>query len=226
MLVRHLDYQLQIRQQPIAARACGYGERDRRVIDPPPILELQVVNSRNSRLDWEEMKYKFNVLHCTLWNEAGDAETPVVPDARRPTRQLMGNLVSSPAVAKDETGTDSCFFCFPDLSCRQPGNYRLCFVLVRIDPLDLAIGGTNPLLATVMSDVFTVYAAKDFPGMRPSSALTKALKAQGCNIQVKKGNGKRTARGKSPDDDDDDDERDDDRDDTSSKGRGKRRRNC
>ncbi|KAL9087613.1 MAG: hypothetical protein Q9165_006537 [Trypethelium subeluteriae] len=221
-LPRHLKYHLQIRQQPVAARACGYGERDRRVIDPPPILELRVTDSSSGRLDWEEMKYNLNVLHCTLWNEAGDAETPVVPDQRRPTRQLMGQVVSSPSVAKDENGTEGCFFCFPDLSCRQPGKYRLRFVLMRIDPLNLPVGGTNPLLAHIMSDVFTVYAAKDFPGMRPSSALTKALKAQGCNIQVKKGNEKRVGKGKSPDDDDDDG--DDDGDDSSSKGKGKRMR--
>jgi hypothetical protein len=30
--------------------------------------------------------------------------------------------------------------------------------------------------------------------MRPSSALTRALKLQGCNIQVKKGNEKAMAR--------------------------------
>ncbi|KAI9691445.1 MAG: hypothetical protein M1822_007516 [Bathelium mastoideum] len=207
---------------PIAARACGYGERDRRVIDPPPILELRVTDSLSGRLDWEEMKYNLNVLHCTLWNEAGDAETPVVPDQRRPTRQLMGQVVSSPAIAKDENGIDSCFFCFPDLSCRQPGRYRLRFVLMRIDPLNLPVGGTNPLLANSMSDIFTVYAAKDFPGMKPSSALTKALKAQGCNIQVKKGNEKRSGKGKTPEDDDD--EVFDDGDDTSSKGKGKRLR--
>lgn len=223
-LLRHLSYRLQIRQQPIAARACGYGERDRRVIDPPPILELRVVDSLNSRVDWEEMKYNLNVLHCTLWNEAGDAETAVVPDQRRPTRQLMGQVVSSPAVAKDENGVNGCFFCFPDLSCRQPGKYRLRFVLMRIDPFNMNVGGTNPLLANIMSDVFTVYAAKDFPGMRPSSALTKALKAQGCNIQVKKGNEKRAGKGKSPIDDDDDDG-DEDGDDLSSKGKGKRIRN-
>ena len=132
----------------------------------------------------------------------------------------MGQVVSSPAVVKDENGVSGCFFCFPDLSCRQPGKYRLRFVLMRIDPLNFHVGGTNPLLAHIMSDVFTVYAAKDFPGMRPSSALTRALKAQGCNIQVKKGNEKRAGKGKVPDDDDDED---DDGDDSSSKGKGKRK---
>ncbi|RDW81003.1 velvet factor family protein [Aspergillus mulundensis] len=33
-------YRLYIRQQPIAARACGAGDRDRRPVDPPPIIQL------------------------------------------------------------------------------------------------------------------------------------------------------------------------------------------
>ncbi|KAL4988618.1 velvet factor-domain-containing protein [Aspergillus falconensis] len=33
-------YRLFIRQQPIAARACGAGDRDRRPVDPPPIIQL------------------------------------------------------------------------------------------------------------------------------------------------------------------------------------------
>jgi hypothetical protein len=64
---------------------------------------------------------------------------------------------------------------------------------MRIDPMNLHVGGFSPILTDVLSDVFTVYTAKDFPGMRPSSALTRALKLQGCNIQVKKGNEKALA---------------------------------
>ncbi|KAL3475612.1 velvet factor-domain-containing protein [Aspergillus californicus] len=33
-------YHLMIRQQPIAARACGAGDRDRRPVDPPPIIQI------------------------------------------------------------------------------------------------------------------------------------------------------------------------------------------
>lgn len=105
----------------------------------------------------------------------------------------MGQLVASPSVAKDEHDVEGCFFCFPDLSCRTHGKYRLRFVLMRIDPHNLHVGGFSPILTDVLSDVFTVYTAKDFPGMRPSSALTRALKLQGCNIQVKKGNEKALA---------------------------------
>jgi hypothetical protein len=190
-----LQYELRVRQQPIAARACGFGERDRRVIDPPPIIQLLVKDPKTGIVDLDELRYSSNVVHCTLWNADGtNEETALVQPDRRTTRRLMGQLVASPSVAKDEHDVEGCFFCFPDLSCRTHGKYRLRFVLMRIDPTDLVVGGFSPILTEVLSDVFTVYTAKDFPGMRPSSALTRALKLQGCNIQVKKGNEKALAR--------------------------------
>jgi hypothetical protein len=190
-----LRYELKVRQQPIAARACGFGERDRRVIDPPPIIQLTVHDPKAGVVDLDELRYSLNVVHCTLWNADGTGEeTALVQPDRRSTRRLMGQLVASPSVAKDEHDVEGCFFCFPDLSCRTHGRYRLRFVLIRIDPANLHVGGVAPILTEVLSDVFTVYTAKDFPGMRPSSALTRALKLQGCNIQVKKGNEKALAR--------------------------------
>ncbi|KAJ4409838.1 hypothetical protein N0V91_002313 [Didymella pomorum] len=194
-----LSFELRVRQQPVAARACGFGERDRRVIDPPPIIQLLVTDPKTGIAEQEELRYSLNVVHCTLWNADGTSEeTALIQPDRRTTRRLMGQLVASPSVAKDEHDNEGCFFCFPDLSCRTHGRYRLRFVLMRIDPMNLHVGGSSPILTEVMSDVFTVYTAKDFPGMRPSSALTRALtralKLQGCNIQVKKGNEKALAR--------------------------------
>lgn len=191
----NLNYELRVRQQPIAARACGFGERDRRVIDPPPIIQLLVTDPKTGAAEQEELRYSLNVVHCTLWNAEGtNEETALIQPDRRTTRRLMGQLVASPSVAKDEHDVEGCFFCFPDLSCRTHGKYRLRFVLMRIDPMNLHVGGFSPILTEVLSDVFTVYTAKDFPGMQPSSALTRALKLQGCNIQVKKGNEKALAR--------------------------------
>ncbi|CAZ85414.1 unnamed protein product [Tuber melanosporum] len=174
-------YQIQVRQQPVAARACGFGERDRRVIDPPPIVQL-IINDSAGNSDPTEMRYPFNVVHCTLWSTDGQSdETALIGMDKRQTRRLMGTLVSSPF---------GCFFCFPDLSCRTHGKYRLRFVLMRLEPSDLQPEGYTPIITETLSDIFTVYTAKEFPGMRPSTSLTKALKRQGCAISVKKGNEK------------------------------------
>lgn len=42
---RSKKYKLILVQQPIRARCCGFGEKDRRPIDPPPILQLFIEKS-------------------------------------------------------------------------------------------------------------------------------------------------------------------------------------
>ena len=106
---------------------------------------------------------------------------------RPPQRRLMGTLVASPFFGRDEFGVEGCFFPFSDLSCRTTGKYRLKFVLVVLYPASMKTGDRLPFKATVLSDVFEVYPAKTFPGMVPSTELTKRLKEQGCLIAVKKG---------------------------------------
>ncbi|KAH9884545.1 velvet factor-domain-containing protein [Xylariomycetidae sp. FL2044] len=198
-------YRIRVRQQPAAARSCGFGERDRRVIDPPPIVQVFIEDPEASEEEIKmRLKHPFSVMHCTIWNEAGDQDCSAMPEDYRQQRRLMGTIVSSPFVGKDENNEDGCFFCFPDLSCRTPGSFRLRFSLVVLSPSSRP-GLRIPVSAVVMSDVFTVYNAKDFPGMRASTALTKRLKEQGCLISIKKGNDKGHTREESDDDEDDDD---------------------
>ncbi|KAI9675440.1 MAG: hypothetical protein M1817_001344 [Caeruleum heppii] len=194
---RPAPYEIRVRQQPLAARACGFGERDRRVIDPPPIVQLLERGRDPMAGVSTNLRYPFNVVHCTLWNERGTTdETALASPDRKVTRRLMGTLVSSPFVGLDEYDQEGCFFCFPDLSCRTNGRYRLRFVLMRIEAMEAMPGGYTPIITEVMTDVFTVFTAKDFPGMRASTALTKALKRQGCAISVKKGNERANAQTK------------------------------
>lgn len=178
---------LRVRQQPLAARACGFGERDRRVIDPPPIVQLEILNPTTGAPDLVESGHSMNVVHASLWNARGTVDvTNLVMPGQKSARRLMGTLVASATVAVDEHNEQGAFFAFPDLSCRSQGEYRLRFSFMRVDPSGAA-GAAAPVVAHVMSDVFTVYSAKDFPGMRPSTALTLALKRQGVAIQAKKG---------------------------------------
>lgn len=139
-----------------------------------------------------KMRYPFSVIHCELWNAELDREETAMPEIgeRPPQRRLMGTLVASPFVGRDEFGVEGCFFPFPDLSCRTTGKYRLKFVLVVLNLANMKTGDRLPFMATVLSDVFEVYPAKTFPGMVPSTELTKRLKEQGCLISVKKGHQK------------------------------------
>ncbi|KAI1460598.1 velvet factor-domain-containing protein [Annulohypoxylon moriforme] len=199
-------YKLKVRQQPVAARSCGFGERDRRVIDPPPIVQVFIEDPKASQDEIRaQLKFRFSVMHCTIWNETGDQDCSGMPDDFRQQRRLMGTIVSSPFVGFDEKNEEGCFFCFPDLSCRTPGTFRLRFSLVVLDPNSVP-GSKTPVCAVAMSEVFTVYNAKDFPGMRASTALTKRLKEQGCLISIKKGNERNHTREDSDDDEEDEDE--------------------
>ncbi|GAW21781.1 hypothetical protein ANO14919_113060 [Xylariales sp. No.14919] len=199
-------YRISIRQQPVAARSCGYGERDRRVIDPPPIIQMSIEDPTASEEDIRNrLTHSYSIMHCTIWNEAGDQDLSSMPEDYRTQRRLMGTVVSSPFAGNDENDEYGCFFCFPDLSCRTPGSFRLQFSFMVLDPLS-SPGHRTPVVAIVMSDVFTVYNAKDFPGMKASTALTKRLKEQGCLISIKKGNDRtRTREGSESEDDYDED---------------------
>ncbi|KAK4165365.1 velvet factor-domain-containing protein [Cladorrhinum sp. PSN259] len=183
------EYRISVRQQPYAARSCGFGERDRRVIDPPPIVQLTITDSSLSQEELgRRLRHQFSVVHCSIWDEQGQKDMSSMPEDFRQQRRLMGTLVASPFVGLDENGEEGCFFCFPDLSCRTPGVFRLKFALVVLDPAKMCTGEKSPIVATGMSEAFQVYNAKDFPGMKASTALTKRLKEQGCLISIKKGN--------------------------------------
>ncbi|RSL40633.1 Sexual development regulator velC [Fusarium duplospermum] len=181
-------YVLSIRQQPVAARSCGSGERDRRAIDPPPILQLRIegpglAEEESSKL----LRYSDYVMSCSIYDQSGTRDLSFMPEEYRQRRRLMGSVVGTSFVGQDEYGETGCFFCFPDLSCRTPGSFRLKFSLVEIDLAQARQTKHFPILAETMSDIFAVYLAKDFPGMQASTPLVKHLKEQGCVITIKKG---------------------------------------
>jgi hypothetical protein len=216
-----------MRQQPIAARACGFGERDRRVIDPPPILQMHVEDPSASDEEIRTLvRQPYSVVHCVLWDPNADQDDTAMPGTtdKRQQRRLMGTLVASPFVGTDEHGVEGCFFTFPDLSVRTPGTYSLKFSLVNLDPARMFVGSREKVRSVVWSSTFHVYNAKDFCGMRASTALTKTLKLQGCLISVKKGNAKNN--GSRPrdegDDEEDEEEEEEDGQQSSSSKRGKR----
>ncbi|KAF2134045.1 hypothetical protein P153DRAFT_280951 [Dothidotthia symphoricarpi CBS 119687] len=70
------QYELIVDQQPIRARMCGFGDKDRRPITPPPCVRLVVTNSQTGReVDCDEVHSAFFVLMVDLWNE--EAARPV-----------------------------------------------------------------------------------------------------------------------------------------------------
>ena len=207
MVNRDDRYRLTIVQQPRAARACGHGERDRRMIDPPPILQCSLTDyDSESSEDVAKLRSTWNIVHCFL-HSVSDQSTPDSAgndvsqitdpnDANRQLRRLMGTLHMNPFIGIDpktpstasETARIGSFYIFHDLSCRQTGLFKLHFQLLVVDMDFVYPGNRSFVVASATSDVFEVFSAKDFPGMLPSTELTKELRRQGATVAVKRGN--------------------------------------
>jgi hypothetical protein len=106
---------LYIRQQPRAARA-GPDGKDRRTIDPPPILQLQITDfDAESAEDMEDLRSAHWVVHCRLVSPSSPRQemsmlTPGSEDGQSsgpPQRLLLGNYVSGPTVCEDDPDPDT-----------------------------------------------------------------------------------------------------------------------
>ncbi|CAG8491738.1 7741_t:CDS:2 [Ambispora leptoticha] len=185
------QYNLVVCQQPLRARMCGFGEKDRRPVDPPPIVQLVVLDEKGQPdagylFDYDDMlQNPFFVLHVTLWSEDRRHERNVISNPPKTTRVLMGSLVSSPALLKNTEGEQGCYFCFPDLSIRTEGTYTLKFSLLKLGIDDRLITTKSNVISTAFSDQFTVFSAKKFPGMTESTELSKAFAKQGLKIPIR-----------------------------------------
>jgi hypothetical protein len=159
----------------------------------------------DSEEDVSNLTAQYNLATCTLHAVEPDgscgaditADKDVAGDDKR---KLMGTLSMSPFVGLERsTGEDrpansrvAVYFLFHDLSCRALGRYRLQFRLCSIDPIALIMTGVAASLGEpVTSDIFEVFSAKDYPGVRESTALTKELKRQGATVSIKKGSERR-----------------------------------
>lgn len=74
-------YSLQVVQQPQRARMCGFGDKDRRPITPPPCVRLVIIDEATGQeVDLEDFPgdSSFFVLQVDLWAESADREANVV----------------------------------------------------------------------------------------------------------------------------------------------------
>ncbi|KNC97853.1 uncharacterized protein SPPG_06849 [Spizellomyces punctatus DAOM BR117] len=70
-------YELRIRQQPARARMSGFGNSDRRPVDPPPILQLYAYGPRGvENIDIDEACQL--VVHASLWSSDGSEDRNIV----------------------------------------------------------------------------------------------------------------------------------------------------
>lgn len=72
-------YELQVVQQPRRARMCGFGDKDRRPITPPPCVRLVITDERTGKeIDCNEVEHGMFVLNVDLWDDRGVREVNLV----------------------------------------------------------------------------------------------------------------------------------------------------
>ncbi|KAF9376100.1 hypothetical protein CPC16_000366, partial [Podila verticillata] len=168
-------YVLSIRQQPEKAKVCGVKERDRRPIDPPPIVQIKLADASSDRnKDYLQSPYLF--MCCNLVH-ASEPEGDIVAPAHR---ALAGTVVSSLNRLKDVDNSDGGFFVFGDMSVRMEGHFILRFTLFEL------VEGQVVHIMSVLSNPMTVHSSKTFPGMSESTFLSRSFSDQGVRIRIRK----------------------------------------
>lgn len=112
-----------------------------------------------------------------------------------PSNFLTGSLASSIHRLRDTINTEGGFFVFGDLSVKQEGRFRLRFTLYERDD-----EGDEPsfnFVSELITNVFTVYSSKNFPGMTESTFLTRTFSDQGVKLRLRKDSRTLTTRKRS-----------------------------
>ncbi|KAH9997384.1 hypothetical protein F4779DRAFT_180039 [Xylariaceae sp. FL0662B] len=169
-------YDLQVIQQPFMAKAAnGKDKVDRKPVDPPPILQLNI----SPEEDPEGVHRQSPYLLVAAFLEYGDSTGPNGQDTP-PANIMTGTMVSSLHRLKDTTNKEGAFFIFGDLTVRTEGEYILRFDLFQMEETYVT------MLCSVTSQKFRVHAGKNYPGMAESTFLTRSFSDQGVRLRLRK----------------------------------------
>lgn len=196
---RKLTYKLNVIQCPERARACGQGAKstsDRRPVDPPPIVDLVVLEGDEQR----DITFTHNanfILFVSL-EKARPIAHGRIPQGSDNPPVLTGSAVAGMAYL--ERPSPAGYFVFSDLSVRHEGQYRLEFHLWEHvkDPKDASPDDTDGYnnvgidgefykrRCHVKSSPFSVFSAKKFPGLTESTVLSRTVADQGCRVRIRR----------------------------------------
>ncbi|KAI9151964.1 Spore development regulator VOSA [Paramyrothecium foliicola] len=183
------DRQLVLRQAPLQARVALGKEKDRKPIDPAPVVQL-LDKRTDGRSGLYDSPYLF--MSSSLVPEDYDEQTK---SPELPSNYLTGSLASSIHRLRDTINTEGGFFVFGDLSVKQEGRFRLRFTLYERD--DDAEEPSFNFVSELTTNVFTVYSPKHFPGMTESTFLTRTFSDQGVKLRLRKDSRSLTTRKRS-----------------------------
>ncbi|KAI0548692.1 velvet factor-domain-containing protein [Xylaria curta] len=176
-------YTLSFMQQPLHAKAANGKDKDRRPVDPPPILKLEVATDQDPDGVYKQSPYLIVVAYL----EYGPGQEHG-PDTMPPANLMSGTMVSSLHRLKDPGDQEGAFFVFGDLTVRREGTYCLRFDLLQ---MEFGVSSDPDSLVTVTSvtsNPFRVYSQKNFPKQQKneSTFLTRSFSDQGVRLRVRK----------------------------------------
>ena len=82
LILIRLRYALEIVQHPKQSKACGWLEKDRKFLDPPPILKVKIFNLDNGQVTVNQVPHPmvepFLMVTVHLWSEDEQKEVATV----------------------------------------------------------------------------------------------------------------------------------------------------
>ncbi|KAI1503506.1 velvet factor-domain-containing protein [Biscogniauxia marginata] len=172
-------YRLTVLQQPIMAKAANGKDKDRKPVDPPPILQLDVPSDEDPDGVYRQSPYLIAVAYLEYGRGSNHGS-----DAVPPANLMSGTMVSSLHRLKDPSNQEGAFFIFGDLTIKSEGTYTIRFDLLQMEFIDEP--GALVTITSVKSEPFRVYAGKSFPGMAESTFLTRSFSDQGVRLRLRK----------------------------------------
>ncbi|KJY00534.1 developmental regulator like protein [Zymoseptoria brevis] len=169
---------MSIRQQPMRAQVVQENNpKNRKPIDPPPIIELKY-NAEHDPINanWMVSPRTFMMVTLVAVKDGQDEHVP--------GKYLIGQTVSSLHRLKDINNKDGGFFVFGDISARKLGTYKLRFSLFDTAPDAEDVH----FMGVIDTDPFPVLPQRDFGSMSESTHLTRTFSDQGVKLRVRKDN--------------------------------------
>ncbi|KAI8964508.1 velvet factor-domain-containing protein [Daldinia sp. FL1419] len=174
-------YRLEVLQQPTMAKAANGKDKDRKPVDPPPILQLHVPSDEDPDGVYRQSPYLIAVAYLEYAHPPGPSG-----QATPPANMMAGTTVSSLHRLKDPTNKEGAFFVFGDLTIKSEGEYVIRFDLLQMTMDNLEDGEFWITICSVTSDPFKVHAGRAFPGMAESTFLTRSFSDQGVRLRLRK----------------------------------------
>ncbi|KAI0630833.1 velvet factor-domain-containing protein [Trametes polyzona] len=160
---------------------------------------------------------------AALHSSAGLGPTPygqatMLPGSTKCTSVLAGATFTQAEVLNYK-GKNAAMFVYSDLAVKVEGTFVLRYRATHISPR-LNPGDFSPVLAECYGGPFKVYSTKEFPGLRPSTSLTKLLSMHNIRVNMRETERERGKKSRTSAEDDEDEDEDEEyrRDDAGSHG--------